>query len=220
MDTLLENRELVTLRGSSVSEQDNRSYVITSKQTGAQVLVDAADNIDQIKALLTSAQDDSPEPLKLVMIATTHQHWDHVRALRELAEDTGATTSAGAADLEAIGKESGLRPSHALEHDDVGNFPGFDLRAIHLRGHTPGSIAFVYEDPSGSPIILSGDSLFPGGVGNTWEDPERFTSLFNDVRERLFDRYPDDSAVYPGHGNSTTLGAERPHLDEWRERGW
>ena len=220
MDTLLENRELVTLRGSSVSEQDNRSYVITSKQTGAQVLVDAADNIDQIKALLESAQDDSPEPLNLVMIATTHQHWDHVRALRELAEDTGATTSAGAADLEAIGKESGLRPSHALEHDDVGNFPGFDLRAIHLRGHTPGSIAFVYEDPSGSPIILSGDSLFPGGVGNTWEDPERFTSLFNDVRERLFDRYPDDSAVYPGHGNSTTLGAERPHLDEWRERGW
>lgn len=220
MDTLLEDREHVTLRGASVSEQDNRSYLITSKKTGVQVLIDAADNIDQLRALLTSAAEDSAQPTRLAMIATTHQHWDHVRALKALAAETGATTCAGADDIAAIEKEAGLRPEHSLEHDDVGNFPGFDLRAVHLRGHTPGSVAFVYEDPNGSPIILSGDSLFPGGVGNTWKDPERFASLWNDVRERLFERYPDDAVVYPGHGASTTLGAERPHLEEWRERGW
>lgn len=220
MDTLLEDRERVTLRGASVSEQDNRSYVITSKETGAQVLIDAADNLDQLRELLASAAGDSAAPLNLVMIATTHQHWDHVRALKALAAETGAMTAAGTDDVEAIEKESGLRPEHSLDHDDVGNFPGFDLRAIHLRGHTPGSIAFVYEDPTGSPIIVSGDSLFPGGVGNTWKDPERFASLLSDVSERLFDRYPDASVVYPGHGAATTLGAERPHLDEWRERGW
>ncbi|MBB5511807.1 glyoxylase-like metal-dependent hydrolase (beta-lactamase superfamily II) [Neomicrococcus aestuarii] len=220
MNTLLENRELVTVRGASVSEQDNRSYLITSKETGAQVLIDAADNIEQLRALIASAAEDSAQPTRVVMIATTHQHWDHVRALKDLAAETGATTTAGTEDIEAIEKESGLRPEHSLEHDDVGQFPGFDLRAIHLRGHTPGSIAFVYEDPTGSPIILSGDSLFPGGVGNTWKDPVRFASLISDVSARLFDRYPDDAVVYPGHGDPTTLGAERPHLDEWRERGW
>ena len=81
---------------------------------------------------------------------------------------------------------------------------------IHLRGHTPGSVALVYEDPSGTPHIFTGDSLFPGGVGNTDKDPARFASLIDDVEHRVFDVLPDETWVYPGHGDDTTLGAERP----------
>ena len=89
------------------------------------------------------------------------------------------------------------------------------LTAIHLVGHTPGSIALLYDDPTGPPHLFTGDCLFPGGVGNTQKDAERFASLLGDVRDKLFDRLPDETWVYPGHGNDTTLGAERPHLQEW-----
>ena len=62
--------------------------------------------------------------------------------------------------------------------------------------------------------------LFPGGVGNTWGDADRFAQLLADVTSRLFDPLPDETWVYPGHGGDTTIGAERPQLAEWRERGW
>jgi glyoxylase-like metal-dependent hydrolase (beta-lactamase superfamily II) len=87
---------------------------------------------------------------------------------------------------------------------------------IHLRGHTPGSLALLYQDAH----LFTGDSLFPGGVGNTQRDAARFEQLYTDVVERVFDRLPDETWVYPGHGKDTTLGAERPSLPEWRERGW
>ena len=95
-----------------------------------------------------------------------------------------------------------------------------ELRAVHLVGHTPGSIALVYDDPTGPPHVFTGDCLFPGGVGNTQKDAARFASLYADVSEKLFGALPDETWVYPGHGKDTTIGAERPHLDEWRERGW
>jgi glyoxylase-like metal-dependent hydrolase (beta-lactamase superfamily II) len=94
------------------------------------------------------------------------------------------------------------------------------LEVVHLRGHTPGSIALVLRAADGSTHVFTGDSLFPGGVGNTQKDPERFRSLIDDVEERLFGTLPDDAWVYPGHGADTTIGTERPHLGEWRERGW
>ena len=94
------------------------------------------------------------------------------------------------------------------------------MEVIHLRGHTPGSVALVYNDPQGHTHIWTGDSLFPGGVGNVQQDPRRFASLLGDVETRIFDVYDDDTWIYPGHGSDTTLGAERPHLHEWRERGW
>jgi glyoxylase-like metal-dependent hydrolase (beta-lactamase superfamily II) len=90
---------------------------------------------------------------------------------------------------------------------------------IHLVGHTPGSIALLYDDPDGSPHLFTGDSLFPGGPGRT-TDPQSFTSLMNDLGSKVFDRLPDETWVYPGHGHDTTLGAERASLDEWRRRGW
>ena len=94
---------------------------------------------------------------------------------------------------------------------------------IHLRGHTPGSIALCYDaggELAGTPHLFTGDSLFPGGPGNTEQDPQRFTQLMDDLEERVFARLPDGTWVYPGHGNDTVLGAERPHTAEWRARGW
>ena len=91
---------------------------------------------------------------------------------------------------------------------------------IHLVGHTPGSIALVYQPDGAEPQLFTGDCLFPGGVGNTQKDQARFDSLYSGLVEKIFDRLPDETWVYPGHGGDTTLGAERPHLAEWRARGW
>jgi glyoxylase-like metal-dependent hydrolase (beta-lactamase superfamily II) len=90
----------------------------------------------------------------------------------------------------------------------------------HLVGHTPWSIALTLGAGGGEPHLFTGDCLFPGGVGNTQKDPARFDSLYADVAAKLFGRLPDATWVYPGHGGDTTLGAERPHLAEWRDRGW
>jgi glyoxylase-like metal-dependent hydrolase (beta-lactamase superfamily II) len=107
-----------------------------------------------------------------------------------------------------------------LHHGDVQSTDGIDLEVIHLRGHTPGSIALLYRDPHGSAHLFTGDSLFPGGLGNTNGDAQRFSSLYNDVVTRIFDYLPDDTLVHPGHGAGTTLGAERSKLSEWKQRGW
>ncbi|GAB5080755.1 MBL fold metallo-hydrolase [Arthrobacter sp. AD-310] len=215
MDSLLYDLPAVTIRSISVSEMDNNVYLLTAKASGEQVLIDAADDLPAIRQLLADSAADSSSP-RLALIATTHQHWDHVRALEDLVAATGAPTAAGADDADALPVSVDRR----LSHGDTVAVDGFELAAVHLRGHTPGSIAFVYQDPEGPAHIFSGDSLFPGGVGNTQKDPERFNSLLSDVTERLFGTYPDTAVVHPGHGKPTTLGAERPHLEEWRERGW
>ncbi|XAS67112.1 MBL fold metallo-hydrolase [Micrococcaceae bacterium Sec5.7] len=216
MDTLIHSLRDITIRRISVGEMDNNVYLLTAKATGAQLLIDAADDLPAIQSLIAGSSADSEVTPKLALIATTHQHWDHVRALPGLVKATGVRTSAGVDDA----PELPVAVDVLLEHGDVGNFDGFDVTAVHLRGHTPGSIAYVYRDPAGPAHIFSGDSLFPGGVGNTQKDPERFQQLIADVSERLFDAYPDDTVVHPGHGRPTTLGAERPHLQEWRARGW
>ena len=216
MDSLLYDLPALTIRSISVSAMDNNVYLLTAKESGAQLLIDAADDLPAIQQLLADGAADTSAAPRLALIATTHQHWDHVRALEELVAATGARTAAGADDADALPVAVDVRVSHG----DVGNFDGFDVTAVHLRGHTPGSIAFVYQDPEGPAHIFSGDSLFPGGVGNTDKDPARFNQLLTDVTERLFGAYPDSAVVHPGHGKPTTLGAQRPHLEEWRARGW
>ena len=198
----------------------NNVYLITSKADGAQLLIDAADDSNAISMLIQSASSDAEVPTSLVGIATTHQHWDHIRALKAMADSTGVKTFAGAEDVAGILEGASVKIDSPLGHGDKVFVGSTVLDCVHLRGHTPGSIAFVLRDSSGATLIFSGDSLFPGGVGNTGNDPERFTSLLDDVTERLFGQYPDDSIVLTGHGNSTTLGKERPHLGEWRNRGW
>jgi len=209
----------VTIRWISVSDMANNVYLITNRHSGEQLLIDAADDAPAIAELINDANNDADNP-RIVGIATTHQHWDHVRALAEIVEQHPVTTYAGADDMAGIAEESGVQITNGLNHGDQLKLGEVIIEAIHLRGHTPGSIGYALVDSSGQPVIFSGDSLFPGGVGNTWKDPQRFLSLITDVSERIFDRFPDETKVLPGHGDATTLGAERPHLDEWRERGW
>lgn len=217
--TLIHDLPGLTVRRAVVSAMANNVYLITAKSTGAQLLIDAADDLDAIQSLLKSASGDSAQTPRLELIATTHQHWDHVRALNALVAQSSAPTVAGAEDVAGIAAESGVNVTRALQHGDTVSVPGIELKAVHLRGHTPGSMAYVLESPAQT-VIFSGDSLFPGGVGNTDKDPARFTSLLNDVTMRLFGVYPDDAVVLPGHGDETTLGTERPHLADWRQRGW
>ncbi|MEV8149762.1 MBL fold metallo-hydrolase [Arthrobacter sp. NPDC080073] len=206
----------ITIHSVSVSEMDNNSYLLTSKRSGEQVLIDAADDPTAIQIMIEAARGESRAGTRVVYVATTHSHWDHVRALREIVESTGARTAAGSEDAPAIDVPTDV----LLEHGDTLNVEGFSLEVLHLRGHTPGSIAFLYRDPDGPAHLFTGDSLFPGGIGNTEKDPERFGMLFTDVVQRVFERLADDTLVHPGHGRSTTLGIERPDLAAWESRGW
>ena len=207
-----EQRDLpqLTIRKVSVGTMANNVYLLTCARTGAQLLIDAADDPERIMSLLRESRHG------LDVIVTTHRHWDHHRALAQVAASTHAVTAAGEADADALP----VIPARRLVHGDTLAFGEITLDVIHLRGHTPGSVALAYDDPQGHTHIWTGDSLFPGGVGNVQKDPERFASLLGDVQTRVFDIYDDDTWIYPGHGADTTLGAERPHLQEWRERGW
>lgn len=203
-----------TLRKASVGEMDNNAYVLTAPD-GSRLLVDAAADAPRLRELLAEAGDGP-----LVGIVTTHRHFDHVGALEELAAATGAPTYAGADDADHLP----VPPDHRLEHGDTIAVGDLAVGVIALRGHTPGAIALVvHEDADGADPgrahVLTGDSLFPGGPGKTWA-PQDFVSLMDDLEARVFGVYGDDARVYPGHGDDTLLGIERPHLGEWRARGW
>ena len=200
----------LTIRKCSVGEFDNNTYLLTCRASGEQLLVDAAADADRLRRLVDEGTG------RLDTIVTTHQHVDHVRALAALAAATGAVTMAGEDDAEALP----VSPDRRLVHGDRVRFGEIDLDVLHLRGHTPGSIGLAYADPQGHTHLFTGDSLFPGGVGNTKNPGQSFEFLYADVTQRIFDVYDDDTWVYPGHGADTTLGVERPHLGEWLERGW
>lgn len=205
-------RELpdAVIRKASVSPQSNNVYLVTCRRTGDQLLIDAADDAGRVRALI----GEGGGPLR--GIVTTHQHWDHHRALEEIATVTSAPTLAGEDDADALP----VKPDVRLRHGDQVAIGDLTLDVVHLRGHTPGSVTLVMTSSDGSVHAFTGDSLFPGGVGNTFNSRENFESLIKDVEERLFDVYPDSTWIYPGHGNDTTLGAERPSLPQWHERGW
>ncbi|MEO7421906.1 MAG: MBL fold metallo-hydrolase [Ornithinibacter sp.] len=205
-------RELgrATIRKMSVSAMHNNVYLITCAGTGEQLLIDAADDADRCLALVDEGTG------RLDQLVTTHQHWDHVRALVDVVARTGARTYAGAEDADALP----LAPDVRLRQGDVVTVGELTLDVIHLRGHTPGSVALSWADPDGIRHLFTGDSLFPGGVGNTKNPGQSFENLYRDVVDRVFSTYDDDTWFYPGHGGDSTLGAERPGLDAWRERGW
>lgn len=217
---LLHDLPAVTVRTCVVSEMQNNVFLLTSKTTGAQILIDAADEPESIEALLAAAADDTPCEPHLDLLITTHRHWDHIRATAAVVERHSPRSAAGAADAEEIEKETGTEVTERLEHGDTVGVDGIDLDVIGLRGHTPGSVALVLQPcPDEPPVVFSGDSQFPGGLGRTTQRVD-FEQLYQDVTERLFGVYEDDTVVHPGHGDSTTLGAERPHLGEWWDRGW
>jgi glyoxylase-like metal-dependent hydrolase (beta-lactamase superfamily II) len=206
-------RELdaLTITKLSVGPMDNNAYLLTCRRTGDALLIDAANDAERIADLL--GHDDKRPRLRTIV--TTHRHADHWQALGAIAGQTGSFTAAHPADAE----ELPVPVDHLLEHGGTVQVGESALEIIHLRGHTPGSIALLYRDPAGHPHLFTGDSLFPGGVGKT-TSPENFRSLIDDVETRVFAELPDDTWFYPGHGDDSTLGEQRPHLAEWRQRGW
>jgi glyoxylase-like metal-dependent hydrolase (beta-lactamase superfamily II) len=191
----------------AVGPMDNNAYLLRCRATGEQLLIDAAAEAPTLLGVIGDAGAAS--------VLTTHRHGDHWQALAEVVAATGARTLAGREDADGIPVATDV----PLDDGDTVRVGEVALRARHLVGHTPGSIAVVYDDPQGHPHVFTGDCLFPGGPGRTTR-PEDFASLMGDLEEKIFGELPDETWVYPGHGNDTTLGAERPHLGEWRERGW
>lgn len=191
----------------SVGPMENNAYLLRCKSTGEQVLIDAANEAPRLLELVGDAG--------LTAVVTTHQHMDHWVALEEVVASTGARSLVHGADADGL-----PIPSEPLADGDAVPVGDCALEVIHIVGHTPGSVALLYNDPSGTHHLWTADNLFPGGVGNTDKDPVRFASLIDDVEHKLFDRLPDDTWFYPGHGNDGTLGAERQSLPQWRARGW
>lgn len=197
----------LTITKVAVGPMNNNAYLLRCVMTGEQILIDAANDADTILGLIGEAG--------LTRIVTTHGHGDHWQALAEVATATDAETIAGAPDAEDLP----IKVATAVGDGARIRVGASELEVIALVGHTPGSIALLYDDPDGFAHLFSGDSLFPGGVGKTGSAAD-FASLMDDVEAKIFDRLPDDTWVYPGHGDDTFLGAERPHIQEWRERGW
>ncbi|KXU17729.1 metallo-beta-lactamase superfamily protein [Corynebacterium simulans] len=189
-----------------MSEMDNNCYLICAGEEA--LLVDAADDAP---ALLNLAKENG---VRISAVLTTHRHWDHVRATKEVIKATGATHYASFLDSPAMPAPVDVE----LKQGDTLTFAGHEFPAIILRGHTPGGVA-IAVDIDGTTNLFVGDSLFPGGVGRTDSEGD-FVRLYKDVNERIFDVYPDSAIVRPGHGKSTTLGEERPKLAEWWQRRW
>ena len=201
-------RELaqLTITKQSVGPIDNNAYLLRCRQTGEQLLIDAANDSHKLLDLIGEAG--------LTAVVTTHQHNDHWMALTDVLEETGAESIAHAADAGAL-----PTVTRTVSDGDTIRVGACELEVIHLVGHTPGSIALLYRDPAGHPHLFTGDSLFPGGPGRT-TGGEDFDSLMSDLQRKIFDRLPDDTWFYPGHGNDSTLGAERPSIPEWLARRW
>ncbi|HEV2885563.1 MAG TPA: MBL fold metallo-hydrolase [Jatrophihabitans sp.] len=193
----------------AVGPMSNNAYLLRCQASGQALLIDAANEPGRLLELVRLGGETA------ATVLTTHQHPDHWQALAAVVAQTGARTLAGIDDAAGIPVPTERR----LEHGDCVHVGDAELSVIVLRGHTPGSVALHYRDPDGSGHLFTGDSLFPGGPGRT-TSPSDFNSLMDDLERRVFDVYDDDTWFYPGHGNDSTLGAERPHLGEWRARGW
>lgn len=210
-------RELDCLSVTKVAvdeEMANNAYLLRCRKTGDQVLIDAAAMPEMLLALIGDAG--------LTTVVTTHQHWDHHRALKDVVGATGAEVVAGGPDADAITEQTGVPVTRRVAQGDRVEVGECTLEVITIAGHTPGSIALLYDDPheGGHPHLFTGDSLFPGGVGNTFGSEAAFVQLIDEVETKVFQRLPDDTWFYPGHGSDSDLGTERPHLPEWRQRGW
>jgi glyoxylase-like metal-dependent hydrolase (beta-lactamase superfamily II) len=196
-DSLVEVHKVV------VGPMDNNVHVIRCKETGEAVLIDAA---NEHEMLLEMCQE-----LGVRQVIETHGHWDHIQAVPAV-RDAGYAVSVSAAD-------AGMLPSYDLILEDgaVLEVGRLRLETIANPGHTPGSVSFYLHD---TPLLFSGDTLFPGGPGNTKLEGADFPTIIRSIEERLFSRFKPDTIVLPGHGTDTTIGNESPHLQEWIDRGW
>ena len=183
-----------------VGGMENNVYVLECPETHEALIVDCCFEPDSILSAVSG--------LSVVGILQTHGHGDHVDALPEVKERLGVRVHAHPGDSYPVPIEE------ELADGDVISFGRREVRALHTPGHTPGGTCFLVGRH-----LVSGDTLFPGGPGNTWGDPAAFAQIIESVETKLF-TLPDDTAVYPGHGDDTTIGAEKPHLQEWKDRGW
>jgi glyoxylase-like metal-dependent hydrolase (beta-lactamase superfamily II) len=186
-----------------VGPYDNNVHVLRCKRTGEAVLLDAANEHDRLLELCRA--------LGVTKVLETHGHWDHIQAVpavREAGIEVGVTSG-----------DAGMLPSYdfILEDESAISVGHLRLHTIATPGHTPGSMCFRLE---GSPVLFSGDTLFPGGAGNTKTDLGDFATIMRSVEDRLFSPLSPETIVMPGHGADTTIGTERPHLQEWVDRGW
>ena len=186
-----------------VGPVDNNVYVLRCRRTGEALLVDAA---NEHEALLEVCQR-----LGVNQVVETHGHWDHIQAV-------GAVREAGIS-VSVTAEDAAMLPSYdlLLEDDSVLEVGKLRVRTVLTPGHTPGSMCFAVE---GTPLLLTGDTLFPGGPGNTKFAGGDFPTIIRSIESRLFARYGADTVVLPGHGASTTIGSESPSLQEWVDRGW
>lgn len=192
-----------------VGPMGNNAYLLTDAGEG--LLIDAADEAATLLALV----GDTP----VTRIVTTHRHRDHVAALAAVASHTGARLVAGEPDADAIAQAAGVTIDDRVWDGDTVRVGNVELEVVGLVGHTPGSVALIHSPDEDHATVFSGDSLFPGGPGQTL-CPEDFQSLMTDLVTKVFDRFGDETVIMPGHGLPTTLGNERPHLPGWWARGW
>ena len=187
-----------------VGPYENNVFVLRCKATGEGVLIDAANEHELLLELC--------EQLGVKRVLETHGHWDHIQAIPAMREAgyEVAVTRADAPRLVDVGSDVFLDDKEVVE---IGRMR---LHVIHNPGHTEGSISFQVAN---TPLLFTGDTLFPGGPGNATFEGGDFTTIIESVEQKLF-VFPDDTIVLPGHGTNTTIGTERPHLQEWVDRGW
>ena len=192
----------IELKHFSVGSMDNNVYILIDPESKESVLFDAPTHADRILTELEGTQ------LKYILM--THTDMDHVQALQRVREATGAPVGVHPLDADRMP----IPADFEIQDGQTFRFGNFELTALHTPGHSPGSLSFVTDG-----ILIAGDTLFPGGPGNTQRPDGSFDQIIESLRAKLF-TLPDDTAVYPGHGKPTTIGREKPHLQEWIDRGW
>jgi glyoxylase-like metal-dependent hydrolase (beta-lactamase superfamily II) len=205
----MDDVELVWSDGSAevhrfvVGPFENNVYVVRCRRTGEATLLDAANEHDRLLRVATR--------LGVTSVLETHGHWDHIQAVEQV-RDAGI-------DVWVREEDASMLPGydHLLEDDAVHRVGDLRLRTVHTPGHTPGSISFALEN---TPMLFTGDTLFPGGPGNTSLEGGDFATIITSIEERIFRVFVAETTIWPGHGAPSTLASERPHLDEWVERGW
>jgi len=186
-----------------VGPVENNVYVVRCKRTGEATLLDAANEHERLLSVASA--------LGVTSVLETHGHWDHIGAVEQVRE--------AGIDVWVRGEDAHMLPSydHLLDDDVVYQVGDLRLRTIHTPGHTPGSISFFLED---TPMLFTGDTLFPGGPGNATFEGGDFATILSSIEERIFKVFAPDVIIWPGHGKESTIGTESPHFDEWVARGW
>jgi glyoxylase-like metal-dependent hydrolase (beta-lactamase superfamily II) len=188
------------VRKIEVGTMENNVYVLECPETHEALVVDGCFEPDRILA--------GADGTDIVGIVQTHGHQDHVQALPALKERVGVPVHAHPGD------DYPITIDNELSDGDVVAFGNREARVIHTPGHTPGGTCFLVGEH-----LISGDTLFPGGPGNTWGNEDAFAQIIDSIESKLF-VLPDSTRVYPGHGADTTIGTEKPHLQDWKARGW